>query len=344
MQNLEDNLLKDLLPILSDPESLIKTLTSSSNKNPNSDRSIEQNWHGSALVCGAPSLILFYSTLERIGANTGSILHKYIFILKETVESSGLGNLSLYNGLAGMAFAVREASFVDSRYQTLLGSLDQHFGKGVKDMYLSPIHKHIKSNEPVPFSLYDITLGVSGIGRYLLEDLQNPSFHHLSKQICLALVSLSRPKKIRGKIIPGWYVSEKSPLNKELQAVDPNGNFNLGLAHGIAGVLAYLSIALIKGLEVPGQREAIERISSWIIDRAQGTNDTKRWSYSTSWEEEVEGQKRQEQFSQEGWCYGVPGVSRSIYLAGKALHNQDLCLFAKTAFSGIFTRKRNCGV
>lgn len=38
------------------------------------------------------------------------------------------------------------------------------------------------------------------------------------------------------------------------------GNFNLGLSNGIGGILAALSIALMEGIEIAGQRKAIERI------------------------------------------------------------------------------------
>ncbi|MGW1807070.1 lanthionine synthetase LanC family protein [Streptomyces sp. NPDC002078] len=44
----------------------------------------------------------------------------------------------------------------------------------------------------------------------------------------------------------------------------PGGHGNFGLAHGIAGPLALLAMALRHGHAVPGQTQAIIRICDWL--------------------------------------------------------------------------------
>lgn len=42
----------------------------------------------------------------------------------------------------------------------------------------------------------------------------------------------------------------------------------------------------------------------------------------------------------EAWCYGSPGVARSLWLAGRALENEDLKSLAVDAFKSIYARPR----
>ena len=43
----------------------------------------------------------------------------------------------------------------------------------------------------------------------------------------------------------------------------PHGNLNCGLAHGIPGPLATMSLALLAGVTVPGLAEAVDWAASW---------------------------------------------------------------------------------
>ena len=40
------------------------------------------------------------------------------------------------------------------------------------------------------------------------------------------------------------------------------------------------------------------------------------------------------------WCYGVPGLARALYLAGRALADGTLCDLSLAALKGVFRRER----
>ncbi|PWT93330.1 MAG: lanthionine synthetase, partial [Proteobacteria bacterium] len=95
-----------------------------------------------------------------------------------------------------------------------------------------------------------------------------------------------------------------------------------GLAHGVAGPLAVLSLAQLQGVEVDGLAEAIAHLASWLssirCDDAWGVN----WPYGVPLAAAASASSEP---ARAGWCYGSPGVGRSLYLAGRALGQRELC-------------------
>jgi lantibiotic biosynthesis protein len=99
--------------------------------------------------------------------------------------------------------------------------------------------------------------------------------------------------------------------------------FGPGLAHGIAGPLAFLSIAHTSGRAVPGQTEAIHTAAAWLH----------RWQEPTgSWPPSISGDdldtppeaRRRPPGRRDAWCYGAAGIGRALTLAGQALADPDL--------------------
>ena len=57
--------------------------------------------------------------------------------------------------------------------------------------------------------------------------------------------------------VPRWHTPARAMSGGFLPAAYPAGHVNLGLAHGVPGPLALMSLAVTAGVEVPGQRPAI---------------------------------------------------------------------------------------
>ncbi len=288
-------------------------------------------WSDLSLAGGYPGLLLLFTTLERAGISQEGISHRYVLAIHQAINRQSLTDLSLYNGVAGICFALREASHNKTRYQGMLQTLDNVLLQQVEIVYLEPLRSCRKHQQSVPSELHDLIQGLPGIGRYLLEDL--PLFGILLEQVIKALVEFSKPTFQNDKPVPGWHLSAHDRLNIRSKTCQ-NGNFNLGLAHGIPGVLAFLSIASLKGVNVAGQQEAMTRIAEWIHCQSISTDGTIRWPSCLSLEENNKKPTR------DAWCYGVPGVARALFLCGKALKNKELSLFACKAFQGIFQRTR----
>jgi len=295
---------------MKDPEQVRSFMLNPQNRNQNPIGGNDVPWEDLCLAGGYPSLVLLFSALEQKELFTEDISHKYILKIKESVEQSGLpSSNSLFSGIAGLCHSIQFASRSGERYKKILEVLNSFLLEKIQSDCVSPILKVQNNRIPLFISQYDVIQGICGIGRYALENLENPRFYLLVKDFLHILIRISQPTIIDGVEIPGWYVSKEDPFY-QMNQYKGNGAFNLGLAHGVTGILAFLSISLNKGVEIEGQKEAITRISLWIKARAFLRNNTICWPSWVSYEEEVGIIPFKEQFPRDAWCYGVPGIAR----------------------------------
>jgi hypothetical protein len=329
-----DSLEIKLPELMKDPSSLRAYCRDPKNANPDPWIPEVQSWGDLTLANGFPSLLILYTYLEQEGLVEEEVSRLYVLAIKKSIERGDYYDCSLFSGLSGICFSIKFASRNGTRYQRLLQTLEELLIKRTSDFYLLPIAERIRSGQFVPTNYYDLIQGICGIGRYALDCITQPNFHLLATQICEALVSISRYRRFGDHLLPGWHLSAEDPINRGKQ-VDPKGTFNLGLSHGVTGVLALLSIATLNGLEVDGQREAIRSIVAWIRDK---TINLTQWPHAVSFGEEIEAIPPSNVGSREAWCYGVPGIARTLYLAGKALDDHELKAYSLKAFEEVFSR------
>jgi hypothetical protein len=117
----------------------------------------------------------------------------------------------------------------------------------------------------------------------------------------------------------------------------PDGVWNAGLAHGIAGPLALLALAEEAGISVAGQRQAMARAARWLI--ANRADD----EWGPSWASGIpmpaaDGSVPAREATHNAWCYGAAGVSRSLWLAGRAIDHDATMQFAVDAMTAVCRR------
>ncbi|AYB39516.1 lanthionine synthetase C family protein [Brevibacillus laterosporus] len=302
----------------------------------------ENPWRASTLSHGYPGTILMFAELDRHFPEEGwnIVAHEHLLALQETIREVGVSGASMFGGIAGICFATMVASRNRKNYQRFLGQLDQLIAKRAV---------HLIENEHVRYQerggsnphIYDVIQGVSGIGRYLLANKQISELYSALKNVLDYLVNLSQPIKLsNGSKIPGWYLTQDMQYLERDKKRYPKGNFNVGLAHGIPGPLALLSLAMREGIEVPGQRDAIRRIAEWLLRWQENDEYGIIWRDRVGLEEEL-GQISQPLIRRDAWCYGTPGVARSLYLAGEALQDLSYCELAIRAYDDVFKRPEN---
>lgn len=333
-----NNLLLEAAAKLKDPDVVKAYMLDPTHRNADPISPFFIPWNDLSLAGGYPGLLLLFSTMQNQGLIEEEIAHRYVLKIKEAIETEGLYHLSLFNGVSGICFALHQASNQGLRYQKMLQALHNVLLEKTEEFYLAPIKEAKDQAKPIPSYLYDVIQGVSSVGRYILEQLAVPGFYELAQDIASSLVLISKPSLIGGIEVPGWHLSPEDILNTYNQ-VGEKGNFNLGLAHGIPGILAYLSISMLRGVFVEGQEEAIRRIALWVKEKSFIEKETIQWPNWVSFEEEV-GKIQKKETSRDAWCYGTPGISRALLLAGKALKDENLISFAKTAFRDVFRRTR----
>ncbi|MDC7783997.1 lanthionine synthetase C family protein [Priestia megaterium] len=296
-----------------------------------------QPWSDLGLSHGYPGLCILYGELDNIFPEQGwdDIGHEFLLEIQKAIEKEGIGSTSAFNGLVGIAFAVRALSRKGTRYTKFLEKLNKFLLTGTREFLEEAIEN---SSSALLIDDYDVISGLSGIGRYLIHYKDLPEYQPLIHEILNYMVNLTRDKIVQGQKVPGWFIKSENLFLVSERINNPIGSFNCGLSHGIAGPLALLSIALQNGIEVEGHREAILKIGNWLINFSISSGEYKIFPGSISWEEQIEGKIKQSLINREAWCYGTPGVARVLLLAGIALNNQYFIGISLKSFKGIFER------
>jgi len=313
---------------LADPQQVAQIASRGSNRAPVYDSSM---WSPVTLSHGLPGVAMLYVELARFDQRWLSVAHRH---LRRAVQE--LPPKAVSPGLhAGPAALLAAAQGCARHYHKLRRTLAGWLAAGQNDRIAASL---ARTAPGVAWTDYDLINGLSGTLRVLLDSLDEPV--ELSSAVESAvdatlrhLVRISQPIEWNGLKVPGWWVPPELQLIDQDRLDYPQGDFNLGLAHGVAGPLTLLCLALRRGREVPGQRDAITRFADWLASWVlQGKDGGSYWPCRVSWTEQVAAERPKSAFTRSAWCYGAPGVAHSLYQAGMAL---DVHQWRELAITGL---------
>ncbi|MFD7581576.1 lanthionine synthetase LanC family protein [Kitasatospora sp. NPDC059817] len=257
----------------------------------------------------------------------------------------------LFSGAAAIAFAARTMARRPGEYRTLLDGLTPRVRQAAAGR-VADLRADLAAGTGLRAHTFDTVSGAAGLGRLLLA--LEPAGPALA-DLLTALVALAEPT---GGVLPRWWTAG-GPGLPGADPGFPRGHLNLGLAHGVPGPLALLALARLRGVQVPGQDEAIEALASWLAARRipgpldpvdqgapvdpvdpAGPAPTEpaptgpdaaggrpgaggSWPMTVRVEDEEAGRLPTDQPTRAAWCYGTPGAARALFLAGAARGRSD---------------------
>ncbi|MGM1035907.1 MAG: lanthionine synthetase C family protein [Bacillota bacterium] len=291
-------------------------------------------WDPITLSHGFPGTILLFGELDRQFPDSGFdlVAHNHLVEVQKVIEKQGVNSISMFGGLTGVAYATLYISHNYERYSRFLQVLNNFIL-----MQLEKILNEPEKELGVHPLKYDVIQGMTGIGRYLIENTKHKENREALKKILTYFVGMSSDIEVNGEKVPGWYVSKANQLLEKDRIMFPEGNFNCGLAHGIPGPLSLMALSIQKGIEIPGQREAVRKITNWLMKWKQVDSG---WPSRLSFQEVATSKISHTYPKRQGWCYGDPGVARSIYLAGKALDDTAAIRSAVGAYQDLIVEQK----
>lgn len=296
------------------------------------------HWVNYSVAQGYAGLALLWAQMDACFPDEGwdRVGHEHLTIAGRDLERSNGAPLGIFSGLTGMAFAAWQLSRGGERYERLLQSLDDAVISGTLRLADS-----LAGSDGCRMSDFDAISGLAGIGAYLLKRATEPRIHNCQTTLLERLTALL----LASDELPAWHTPAAFIHDERTKQMFSDGWLNCGLAHGIPGPLATLSLAKLQGAEICDLPKAIVRIGEWLCanryDDAYGVN----WPTAVPLSRDESGRVRQcsaltapDGPSRAAWCYGAPGVARSLWLAGKAAGRQDFCDLAVAAMDAIFRR------
>lgn len=192
----------------------------------------------------------------------------------------------------------------------------------------------LPSDYGVSVQAYDIISGVSGIGRLLLGLQEDKQGTELLYGILDWIIS-----RCTEDIASGWFTAPPQIPPEESKHMPRlvHGYVNCGLAHGLPGPLALLALSKLAGIDRPSMSHAIDKMSSWLV----GVHSQDQWggNWPTHYIHAGDAEHTVPSFqTRTAWCYGIPGVSRSLYLASRALGSRELMEFSVESLLNIRSR------
>lgn len=243
-----------------------------------------------SLSAGAAGLAVFYAQLERAGRGgeqtAGSLLDEAM----HGVATQPLGP-SLYAGFTGVAWAVEYAFDALERVEDPLGEVDGTLVRALEraDWDRAP---------------YDLIYGLVGIGVYALARWPRASSGDM-----LALVSRHLANRAQRTSDGAYWWTPPELLLGPRRTLSPRGVVDLGVAHGMAGIIPLLAHAGRLGAGGPVAAELADAAATWLLRHTVSDEVGGRTVPA------FVGTESDARPARSAWCYGDPGVSATLVLA-----------------------------
>jgi lantibiotic biosynthesis protein len=276
-----------------------------------------RQWPGQSLAEGAAGIALLH--LERGDFDRARALI-------DSAVSGGVSvaaNASLFYGAPALEFVLSAATAHGLPVPAL--SAVQAATDRIVTVRLEAADRRSRGELP-NLSEFDLIRGLAGLGALLLHRGQEtPQL----ADVLSYLVDLTHPIRDDGEELPGWWVPT-GPNGKPSEEF-PGGHGNSGMAHGVGGPLALLALAMRAGVEVPGHREAIERVAAWLAAWQRPYWVTR---------EQIRTRQVSTVPARPSWCYGALGLARAEQLAALALGDRSATAAAENAAYAALTDPR----
>lgn len=288
---------------------------------------INDLWWGQSLATGAAGISLLH-TERAADISPWTTAHAWLAAAMEKPVSAH-ESTGLFFGAPAILFAL------DTTGQHAFANTRAELCEQVCAMArrrLEAAHARIDRQELPVFAEYDLISGLTGIAAVLLR---HPAAEPTVRDILAYLARLAKPLHVSGETLPGWWTS--SAPGPDAAAEFDAGHANASIAHGIAGPIALLANAILRGVEVRGQAEALATLCAWFDQWRQGRKSGTWWPSWVTRAEHRAGRTGQHGPVRPSWCYGTAGQARALQLAGIALGDRRLRQQAEQALIGCLT-------
>lgn len=277
-----------------------------------------QAWKADSLARGYPGLTVLWAELGVDDDASRRRAHRYLEAA--TVACRTEGFTGMFDGLGALAGATRAAGHQNGDYRSLATKVDVHAVSYA--MHLIAVHRAARqAGRPTVSSVVDAMYGLAGVGRHLLH---RPEHHATVRDILSCLVSLDETFDWQGYRVPGWWydTSAINDFGPDYHA----GSVTFGLAHGLAGVIAVLAQAQERGVQVAGQKQALENMVGGLLEQREFDDAGAYWPAHlplARWLEPPGRRKQRPLPARPSWCHGTPGVAMAVHRAAVTARRAD---------------------
>jgi lantibiotic biosynthesis protein len=213
--------------------------------------------------------------------------------------SQNVCSAALYGGFTGVAWLANHATDVE---------------EGVDDPYedIDTTLRGLLARSAWPRD-YDLISGLVGIGVYFVERLAVSSACTVASE-CLALIADHLAELAEHTSAGTTWLTDPKFLPEYQREHAPNGHYNLGVAHGIPGIIALLGQICEANLGGAHARELLARGVDWLLAQAAANGPSRfpSWCFADAPRDPAPS-------SRLAWCYGDLGLSVALLRAARCV-------------------------
>lgn len=248
-----------------------------------------------SLAEGFAGFALFHAYASLAGSGVDSADRAMAF-LERSIDGLSPRRMSpsLYSGFAGPAWVVAHLAgrLYDPADEDVTASIDDALDGGLagSDTFLSQ---------------FDLISGMVGLGVYALERTPSPWSRSYLERIVAGLDALA--KRTPGGVA-WWSDPESLPQNARERL--PRGCYNLGVAHGLPGVIAFLAYVLAQGIAEEITRGLLRDAMRWLLIHKLPAGSKSEFP---AWVADDDSPPA----NRISWCYGNPGIAVALLAAAR---------------------------
>lgn len=218
-------------------------------------------------------------------------------LTNRAVESAAQYRLApgLFGGIAGVGWL---SAHIDRLLARDSGDSYDELDDGLVSFVASPLR-----------GTYDLIGGIVGIGLYFIERLPDPKAVEGLRRIAQTLADAAELSAQEASwftpadILPEWQ-----------RQFAPGGYHNLGVAHGVPGIVGLLGEIQRSGIDLPGVDALTSQAVHWLLQKQLAGGGFPSWIAAG-----VEPTR-----ARVSWCYGELGLSLALLLAARAMADSDM--------------------
>lgn len=250
--------------------------------------------YADSLFSGRAGVALFFAYLARVrGDEAAARLAEELF--EQSVDAMATAewmDASLFQGVAGIAWLHGHIHGFDP---------DDDSTEDVDELLL----EHLSA--PSTAVERDLIRGVVGIGVYALERLPDARARRLAERAVEVLADTAE-SSVRGI---SWSTEETRDKVGKVRVHD------LGMAHGIAGVIGFLARAVAADVAGRQAERLLRGALAWLRGQRRGSGVVRYPTRVLASGEALAGTGRH------AWCYGDPGIAVALWAASRVLDDSE---------------------
>ncbi|MGC4867342.1 lanthionine synthetase C family protein [Micromonospora sp. DT53] len=284
------------------------------------------------------ALLPLHAARQAVGARREALRQSAFGLLREAfgaTRAEPLDGPGVFAGMSGLALVLSEAVEAEPRFGPSLVRLHEQLAERVTSWDLPRVERGVADQH------YDMISGAAGALAYI-SGVADPGerLGQAAEILVDHLIWLGGTPD--DPVLPWRFLIAPEMLPEQVRDRSgyEGGYLNLGMSHGVPGVIAALAGAWRAGLRRPGHEEVLREMTRWVLEVRKNDSHGPLWTGDVPVGIPPARTGDTVLRDQLAWCYGTAGVSAALLTVADALGDDEVRTVAVEGYEAVLQRTR----